>query len=51
MRFLIGAGALVWPLAGRAQRPGNETAIPIIGLLGLTSPKAFAEEVAAFHRG
>jgi putative ABC transport system substrate-binding protein len=42
---------MAWPLAGRAQQPAKETAIPIVGLLGLTSPEAFAEEVAAFHQG
>jgi putative ABC transport system substrate-binding protein len=51
MGFLGGAGALAWPLAGRAQQPAKEPAIPIVGLLGLTSPEAFADEVAAFHRG
>ena len=51
MAFLGGAAALAWPLAGRTQQPGKEPAIPIVGLLGLTSPVAFAEEVAAFQRG
>jgi putative tryptophan/tyrosine transport system substrate-binding protein len=51
MGFLGGAGALAWPLVGRAQQPAKEPAIPIVGLLGLTSPEASAEVVAAFHRG
>jgi putative ABC transport system substrate-binding protein len=51
MGFLGGAGALAWPLAGRAQQPAKEPAIPIVGHLGLTSPEAFAEQLAAFHRG
>lgn len=48
---LIAGSAMTWPFAARAQQSTKETAIPIVGLLGLTSPEAFAEEVAAFHRG
>ena len=40
-------GAVAWPLAARAQRP----AMPIIGFLDSGSPAAFADRVAAFHRG
>ena len=40
-------GAAVWPLSVRAQ----QRTMPVIGFLALTSPEAFANEVAAFHRG
>jgi putative ABC transport system substrate-binding protein len=43
---LVG-GAAAWPVAARAQQPP----MPVIGLLGLTSPEAFAPELAAFQRG
>jgi len=36
-----------WPLAARAQQP----ALPVIGFLDSGSPAAFADRVAAFHRG
>ena len=39
--------AVAWPLAVRAQ----PSAMPLIGILGFTSPQAFATELAAFHRG
>jgi putative ABC transport system substrate-binding protein len=41
------ASAAVSPLSARAQ----QRTMPVIGFLGLTSPEAFATEVAAFHRG
>ena len=44
---LLGGAAATWPLAARAQQP----MVPVVGFLGLTSPQAFATEVAAFHRG
>jgi len=44
---LAGGMAIAWPLAARAQ----QTATPLIGFLGFTSPQAFATELAAFHRG
>jgi putative tryptophan/tyrosine transport system substrate-binding protein len=43
---LIG-GAAACPLASRAQ----QSAMPVIGFLGLTSPDAFFREVAGFRRG
>jgi putative tryptophan/tyrosine transport system substrate-binding protein len=43
---LVG-GAAAWPVAARGQQP----AMPLIGLLGLTSPEAFARELAAFKQG
>ena len=48
---LVGGAAAAWPVPGHAQQPAKEPAIPIVGLLGLTSPEEFAEEVAAFRRG
>jgi putative ABC transport system substrate-binding protein len=49
IKFLGGAAVAAAPFAARAQQP--KTAIPIVGLLGLTSQEAFAEEITAFHRG
>lgn len=43
---LVG-GATVWPLTGRAQNP----ATPTIGFLNGASPKAYAQNVAAFLQG
>jgi putative tryptophan/tyrosine transport system substrate-binding protein len=42
---LVG-GAAMWPLAARAQQ-----AMPVIGLLGLTSFEEWKRYVAAFHQG
>jgi putative ABC transport system substrate-binding protein len=44
---LAGGMAVGWPLAARAQ----QSAAPLIGFLGFSSPQAFATELAAFHRG
>jgi len=43
---LVGAG-LAWPLRAHAQEP----AMPVIGFLNSSSPKPFAQLVAAFHEG
>src|SRR5262245_23133615 len=40
-------GAAVWPVAARAQEP----AMPVIGLLGASSAREFAAELAAFLQG
>ena len=40
-------GAATWPLAARAQQPGK---LPIIGFLGVSTPSAWSQWVAAFNR-
>jgi ABC-type uncharacterized transport system substrate-binding protein len=44
---LLGVSAAAWPLAARAQ----QAAIPVIGLLHLTSFEQTREYLAAFHKG
>ena len=44
---LVGGAALAWPLTARAQ----QSAMPVIGLLGATSAREFSAEVAAFLQG
>jgi len=40
-------GAAVWPLSARAQ----QTAMPVIGLLGATTAQKYAAQLVAFRRG
>jgi hypothetical protein len=40
-------GAVVWPLAARAQ----QSAMPVVGFLNSASPEAFPDRLRAFHRG
>ena len=44
---LLGGVAVAWPVAARAQQP----AVPVIGLLGSTSPAAWAPYLMAFRQG
>src|SRR5262249_12536042 len=45
--FIFALAGAASPLAAGAQQPP----MPLIGFLGLTSPEAFALELAAFRRG
>ena len=43
----LGSGAATWPFAARAQ----QTAMPVIGLLGSASPDLWTDRLRAFRRG
>jgi len=43
----VGAGAVAWPLAVRAQQP----AMPVIGFVNPTSAQSFARPLSAFLKG
>jgi putative tryptophan/tyrosine transport system substrate-binding protein len=42
---LIGGAAAAWPLAARAQQPAK---LPTIGFLGVSTPSAASQRIAAF---
>jgi putative tryptophan/tyrosine transport system substrate-binding protein len=44
---LLGGGAATWPMAARAQ----QQAMPVIGVLGSTSPDGLADLLPGFSQG
>jgi len=44
---LVGGAAVTLPFAARAQQP----AMPVIGLLGATTPHGYAAQLGAFRQG
>jgi putative tryptophan/tyrosine transport system substrate-binding protein len=47
IRVIFGGGAAAWPLVVRAQ----QSTMPVIGLLGATTPQGYAAQLAAFRQG
>src|SRR5262245_63525387 len=45
--LLGGGAAAAWPLAARAQ----QTAMPVVGYLGSTTPEMSSKRLAAFRKG
>jgi putative tryptophan/tyrosine transport system substrate-binding protein len=43
----VGAGAVAWPLAVRAQQP----AIPVVGFVNVASRQGYARPLSAFLKG
>ena len=43
---LLGGAAVVWPLVARAQQ--RQQAVPVVGILGTTTPSAWASWTSAF---
>jgi putative ABC transport system substrate-binding protein len=44
---VVGAAAVAWPLAVRAQQP----TIPVIGFVNVASPQGYARPLSAFLKG
>jgi putative tryptophan/tyrosine transport system substrate-binding protein len=44
---LVGGAAAAWPLAARTQ----QVSMPVVGLLGATTPHGYAAQLEAFRRG
>src|SRR5712691_9390832 len=44
---MLGGAAVAWPAAARAQ----QSAMPVVGILGATTARGYAAQMAAFRRG